>query len=46
MIFVPMSDLVPDGDPSLHQQDLIHPSPKGSAAIAARLAAAIRANDG
>jgi acyl-CoA thioesterase-1 len=46
MIFVPMSDLVPEGDPSLHQQDLIHPSPKGSAAIAARIAAAIRANDG
>lgn len=45
MIFVPMSDLVPTGDPSLHQQDLIHPSPKGSAAIAARIAAAIRAND-
>ena len=46
MVFVPMSDLVPEGDPSLHQQDLIHPSPKGSAAIAARIAAAIRANDG
>lgn len=43
MIFVPMSDLVPEGDPSLHQQDLVHPSPKGSAAIAARIAAAIRA---
>lgn len=45
-IFVPMSDLVPEGDPSLHQQDLMHPSPKGSAAIAARIAAAIRANGG
>lgn len=44
MVFVPMSDLVPEGDPSLHQQDMIHPSPKGSAAIAARIAAAIRAN--
>lgn len=43
MIFVPMSDLVPEGDPSLHQQDLVHPSPKGSAAIAARIAATIRA---
>jgi lysophospholipase L1-like esterase len=43
MIFVPMSDLVPEGDPSLHQQDLVHPSPKGSAAIGARIAAAIRA---
>ena len=46
MVFVAMSDLVPTGDPSLHQQDMIHPSPKGSAAIAARLVAAIRANDG
>lgn len=46
MVFVPMSDLVPEGDPSLHQEDLIHPSPKGSAAIAARIAAAIRANGG
>ncbi|MEN9409870.1 MAG: hypothetical protein RL216_1844 [Pseudomonadota bacterium] len=44
MVFVPMSDLVPTGDPSLHQQDLMHPSPKGSAAIAARIATAIRAN--
>jgi lysophospholipase L1-like esterase len=42
MIFLPMSDLVPTGDPSLHQEDLVHPSPKGSAAIAARIAAAIR----
>lgn len=46
MIFLPMSDLVPTGDPSLHQADLMHPSPKGSAAIAARISAAIRANDG
>lgn len=46
MVFVPMSDLVPAGDPTLHQQDLMHPSPKGSAAIAARIAAAIRANGG
>ncbi len=44
VIFLPMSDLVPEGDPSLHQEDLIHPSPKGSAAIAARIATAIRAN--
>jgi len=43
MIFIPMSDLVPEGDPSLHQEDLVHPSPKGSAAIGARIAAAIRA---
>jgi lysophospholipase L1-like esterase len=46
MVFLPMSDLVPTGDPSLHQADLMHPSPKGSAAIAARISAAIRANDG
>ena len=31
---------------ALHQQDLMHPSPKGSAAIASRVAAAIRANGG
>lgn len=46
MIFLPMSDVVPTGDPSLHQADMVHPSPKGSAAIAARIAAAIRANGG
>lgn len=46
IFFLPMSDLVPYGDPSLHQQDLIHPSPKGSAAIGARIAATIRANGG
>ena len=45
-VFLPMSDLVPHGDPSLHQQDMIHPSPKGSAAIGARIAAAIRTTDG
>lgn len=43
MAFVPLSDLVPHGDTSLHQPDLIHPSAKGSALIAARLAAAIKA---
>ena len=41
--FLSMSDLVPEGDPSLHQQDMIHPSPKGSAAVAGRIASAIRA---
>lgn len=46
IFFLPMSDLVPHGDPSLHQHDLIHPSPKGSAAIGARIAATIRANGG
>ncbi len=42
--FLPMSDLVPYGDPSLHQFDMIHPSAKGSAAIAARIAKVIRAH--
>ncbi len=40
--FVSMADLVPYGDRSFHQDDLIHPSPKGSRAIAERLARAIR----
>lgn len=39
--FLPMSDLVPEGDRSFHADDLIHPSAKGSAAIAARIAARI-----
>nr|WP_299284479.1 SGNH/GDSL hydrolase family protein [uncultured Tateyamaria sp.] len=41
--FVSMADLVPNGDRSFHGPDLIHPSHKGSAAIAARIAAAIKA---
>lgn len=40
--FLPMSDLVPHGDRSYHGLDLIHPSSKGSAAIAARIAAAVQ----
>ncbi|MEO0378734.1 MAG: SGNH/GDSL hydrolase family protein [Pseudomonadota bacterium] len=40
--FVSIADLVPNGDRSFHDVDRIHPSPKGSAAIAARIAAAIR----
>lgn len=43
IFFLPMSDLVPYGDPSLHQLDMIHPSAKGSAAIAARIAKVIKA---
>lgn len=35
--FLPMSDLVPFGDRSLHQIDRIHPSAKGSQAIADRI---------
>lgn len=40
--FVSLADLVPTGDLSFHDVDRIHPSPKGSAAIAARIAAAIQ----
>lgn len=36
--FVPLSDLVPYGDTTLHQIDRIHPSAKGSRAIADRIA--------
>jgi acyl-CoA thioesterase-1 len=40
--FTPLSDLVTrDGDSSYHGLDLIHPSVKGSRAIAARIAAVI-----
>lgn len=39
--FLSNADLVPNGDRSFHDVDRIHPSPKGSAAIAARLAAVI-----
>ena len=44
--FLPMSDLVPEGDTSYHLEDLIHPSPKGSAGIAARIAERIRSPEG
>lgn len=40
--FLPMADLVPHGDSSYHQFDRIHPSPKGSRAIANRIAALIK----
>lgn len=40
--FVSIADLVPSGDLSYHDLDRIHPSPKGSAAIAARIATVIR----
>lgn len=36
--FLPLDDLVPSGDRSFHDSDLIHPSHKGSAAIAGRIA--------
>lgn len=41
--FVALADLVPNGDWTYHQLDRIHPSPKGSAAIAKRVADVIRA---
>lgn len=37
--FLPLSDLVPNGDRSFHAADMIHPSIKGSRAIAARILA-------
>jgi lysophospholipase L1-like esterase len=42
--FMPLSDLVPHGDSSYHQLDRIHPSPKGSRAIAQRITAQIKAS--
>jgi len=42
VMFIPLADLVPEGDTSYYAQDRIHPSPKGSKAIAARIAKAIR----
>ena len=38
VVFLSNADLVPVGDRSFHDVDRIHPSPKGSAAIAARVA--------
>jgi lysophospholipase L1-like esterase len=40
--FIPMSDVVPEGDRTYHAVDLIHPSPKGSDAIGNRIAELIR----
>jgi acyl-CoA thioesterase I len=40
--FLPMSDLVPNGDRSFHQGDLIHPSAKGSLGIGTRIARVIK----
>lgn len=42
VIFLPLADLVTkDGDTSYHAMDLVHPSVRGSRAIAARIAALI-----
>lgn len=43
--FLSLADMVPPGDRSHHAIDLIHPSVKGSAAIADRIAGIIRRND-
>jgi len=43
--FVSLADLVPHGDRSFHANDMIHPSPKGSAAAAQRVVTAIRATN-
>lgn len=43
--FVSNADLVPAGDTSYHSKDRIHPSRKGSIAIAQRVAALIRKHD-
>ena len=40
--FLDLSDLVPHGDTSFHSFDRIHPSPKGSHAIAAQIAVFIQ----
>jgi lysophospholipase L1-like esterase len=40
--FVSLADMVPHGDSSFHAADMIHPSPKGSAAAAKRVAALIQ----
>lgn len=40
--YLSLADLVPNGDRSFHDPDLIHPSHKGSGAIAARIAKVIR----
>ncbi len=42
VVFLSNADLVPNGDRSFHDVDRIHPSPKGSAAIAARIAQVIK----
>lgn len=45
VMFLSMADLVPEGDASFHALDMVHPSIKGSKAIAERAAAVIRKRD-
>ena len=42
--FVSLKKMIPNGDLSYHAGDRVHPSPKGSQAIAAQVAAIIRAH--
>lgn len=42
--FVSLADLVPRGDRTFHGSDMIHPSAKGSAAAAERIAKVIKSN--
>jgi acyl-CoA thioesterase I len=42
--FVGLKTMIPSGDLTFHAADRVHPSPKGSQAIAARIAAIIRTN--
>ena len=46
VFFVSNRDLVPYGDLSYHAADRIHPSAKGSAALAARVVSVIQNNGG
>ncbi|MEM6824843.1 MAG: SGNH/GDSL hydrolase family protein [Pseudomonadota bacterium] len=43
--FVPIGDMVPYGDRSYHSFDMIHPSAKASAEIAARVVSVIRSGE-
>lgn len=44
VFFLSLADLVPTGDRSYHALDMIHPSVKGSTAIASRITTLIRAH--
>ena len=42
VVFLSIADMVTPGDTSFHAADLVHPSVKGSQAIAERIAGYIR----
>lgn len=44
--FLSLAQIVPDGDQSYHGPDRVHPSPKGSRAIAARVLGLMRSIEG